>query len=250
MCYMSAPEINHIVVPDRHGEYDRTARMVDYFGLDGNQFVFLGDLLDRGKDAARLVAFVRSLGDHAITIAANHEWTTRNALAENGTTNVEVWREEVWPRYESGLLESYGCDKSWNWNINAERLRETMQETGDLDWLNSLPPYFEGDEFIALHAGPSPHMTWEEQKHQLDVASHPRLRTFNEPAQIFSHDLAGIVDIPDIVDGRIFVTGHVHFSNLPAESRRAQNRVCLASGASEPLFVYESLVDRIHTLSP
>lgn len=231
---------SYIVIPDSHGEYEKVAKVVDEQEQDTALFLFLGDVID-GPDSFRLIQLIRSLGDKAITIVGNHEWTLRNALAVGTEPEIEVWRTQIWPSYEDRLLKSYGLKPTHNWQVNAEYLREAMAATGDLEWLNRLPSYAEGRDFIAVHAGPELNHSWQEQKVYLDYASSDETRLTKEPAQIFSHTLSAVTDIPLSVDSRTFVTGHSHLAS-PIEKRTARQRVCLASnlGRGDPLFVWHS----------
>jgi hypothetical protein len=240
---------SYLVIPDSHGEYEKIARVVDEHEQDVDMFLFLGDVID-GPDSFRLVKLIRDLGNKALTIVGNHEWTLRNALTVGEEPAIEIWRTEIWPGYEDRMLESYRLNRSPNWQTNAIRLREAMVESGDLDWLNSLPPYFENGDFIAVHAGPELDHPWQNQRIYLDRASSDEARLIEEPDQIFSHRLANVTDIPRSVDNRTFVSGHYHLF-LPAEKRTARQRVCLASNlaAGAPLFVWHSVNNSIHLSS-
>lgn len=154
-------EARYTVVPDSHGQYELVARMIDRHYDMTDEFLFLGDVLN-GPDSARLIQLIRSLGYQGITIVGNHEWVGRNALSDLDDPMVDVWRTEVWPGYEEDTLQSYGIHPTGKWQRDALALREKMNETGDLDWLNSLPPYFETSQFVGVHAGPDPAYAWSD----------------------------------------------------------------------------------------
>jgi Calcineurin-like phosphoesterase len=231
---------SYLVIPDTHGEYEKVARVIDAFEPTVDRFLFLGDVID-GPDSRSLIRLIRGLGDKAITIVGNHEWVCRNALAASGEPEIGIWRKDVWPGYEDRMLESYGVKRTSDWQMNAGRLQETMMASGDLDWLNELPPYFETSDFVALHAGPIDAVPWMTQREDLDELSSDKARCANEPEQIFSRGVAGIPELSQLGDNRLFVTGHSHLS-LPVEGRITRNRIRLASnlGGGEPLFVWLS----------
>ncbi len=229
------------VIPDSHGEDEKVARVIDALESVVDKFLLLGDVFDKGPNTRKLLRLIRDLGDRAITVAGNHEWACRNALAVDDSPETDIWRTEIWPGYENQMLESYGLKRTADWQLNAAQLREVMAESGDLDWLMCLPPYIETSEFIAVHAGPVLTAAWSEQAKYLDYASSDGVRQTEEPEQIFSSDLAALIDVPASVDQRIFVTGHNHLT-LPSGARMLGRRICLASKLTdgEPLFVWHS----------
>jgi hypothetical protein len=238
--------VRYTVVPDSHGQYGLIGRMVDAHLRITDRFLFLGDVLN-GPDSANLIRLIRELGERAITIVGNHEWVGRNALTETDDPMVSVWQNEVWPGYEQSTLQSYGIHQTSNWARNAEALRETMGETGDLAWLHSLPPYYETSEFIGLHAGPDLEYPWADQAAALDQLIDYNARLYDEPAPIFSGKNGRIQNVPELVDTRTFVTGHLHL-RLPPVQRMATRKIGLASPLDRgaPLYVWQSDQNRIY----
>ncbi len=243
---MNAGELRYTVVPDSHGQYELVSRMIEAHWDITDKFLFLGDVLN-GPDSARLVQLIRQLGDKAITIVGNHEWVGRNAMTLSMDPMVEIWQTEVWPGYEEDTLQSYGIHPTKNWIRNARVLREKMTETGDLEWLHSLPPYFETSEFIAVHAGPELDYPWADQAAALDLLLPSDARLHDEPAPIFSGRNGRIQNVPILVDSRTFVTGHLHLT-LPPEQRIAERKIGLASPLDRgaPLYVWQSDQNRIY----
>lgn len=241
----SEAQFSYGIVPDTHGQYEKVGRMLDILDPFVDKILFLGDVID-GPDSKRLIQLIRSLGDKAITIVGNHEWVCRNAMADYDDVNTRIWREHMWPLYEDRLLVSYGINKTASWNYNALALRELMQENGDYEWINNLPPYYETDEFVALHAGPKPNILWTDQKSFLNMVSSPKKRHTLEPEQIFSGEIANMQIVPNDTANRVFVSGHAH-STAPVSHRMRNNRICLASNISngDPLFVWLSTQNEI-----
>jgi hypothetical protein len=238
-------QLNYLVLPDTHGEYEKVCRIVDLYENSVDKFLFLGDVID-GTNTKPLIGLIRDLGAKAITIAGNHEWVLRNALQEEPEELVGYWRDQLWSRYERDMLVNYQIQPSKVWEHNAEAIRLAMIECGHLEWLNTLPSYYETNSFVAIHAGPVRDIPWELQKKELDSLDGTNGRLQSEPCQLFSHALASVEDMPAEVDGRLFISGHSHLSaNL--EKRRAVGRVCLGSRTriGEPMFTWESCTDEI-----
>ncbi len=250
-----APESeSYVVLADLHGQYELAARALDRYDLGEVTPVIAGDFVDQGPDTARLLELLREVhAEGAVVLAGNHEWTLRNALAEDdGNPLIEGWRDLIWPDYERDTLRSYGLDRTGNWRNDAARLAERMGSTGDLEFLRAdLVPSFETEDFVVVHAGPTDEYAWSVQRTELERAAREGERLTDEPRQLFDSWLARPVAVPTYVDERVFVTGHAHLSAGP-EQRRARNRICLASWlqAGQPLYVWESGPDRIAEIPP
>lgn len=236
---------SHLVFPDTHGEYERVAHVINETEAHIDTYIFAGDVID-GPDSRRLISLIRTLGERAITIVGNHEWVCRNALDESGDPTISVWRDDVWPKYELDMLASYGIKRTPDWFQNAERLRNTMREQGDLEWLRGLRPYFETDTFVALHAGPQLDKPWSQQAMYLDAVDKGNSRLYEEPPQLFNHKLAQLQPVRDSVSIKTFVTGHDH-SSFASDNRVAEHRVCLGSrlGKGDPLFVWDAATKQV-----
>lgn len=239
--------LSYLVLPDSHGEYERVAHIIKQTDKAFDIYVFLGDVLD-GHNSAQLMQLIRGLGERAVTIAGNHEWVCRNALSVADDPAVEIWRDQVWPGYEDNVLTSYGLQRTPDWQQNAAALRATMQERGDLEWLEGLRPYVETDQFIGVHAGPKLNIAWTLQAQELDGLDTTPTRLADEPPQLFSHALAQLQAVPETVSEKTFVTGHGH-SQLAWNQRAAGRRVCLASNVTrgEPFYVWDALTRQIST---
>ena len=120
---------------DIHGEYDLFCRLLEKAGFsDPDKLYVLGDILDKGKDAFRLLDLIRSL-PNARVLMGNHEYAFlsyyRNAAAEaNGDEG----------RLEKKVKEYFPVEKS---SFLPERM----------EFLLSLPYFIEGKTFLAVHAG-------------------------------------------------------------------------------------------------
>lgn len=259
---LSPPESGYIVFPDTHGQYDRVATALDFYDLDKVQTVFLGDYVDFGPQIPKLVGLVRSVG--AIALVGNHEWILRNSLA-HPTHRLSVhWRDHEWRKYEGGTVEQYGIPRTDDWLLNSLRLKEVLEENGDWDFFTGLEPFFESDNFIAVHAGPLERFPWSVQATQLARRAnwHNRL-SYPAPPQIFDFKLADANEHAWSVKGKKFIKGHQHYHTpsgprsknrayLAPDRRIGKTAVRLASALrhGEPLFVWESESDSIRAFPP
>lgn len=115
-----------LIVGDIHGCYDELQELLDKAGLsDGDEIIAIGDLVDRGPDSARTLAFFRSRAD-ARSLMGNHE-----------RKHVRSYRGEIEPAASQII---------------------TRHQIGDLDYpaavqyMDSLPRYLELPDAILVHA--------------------------------------------------------------------------------------------------
>lgn len=242
-------ELRWTLFPDLHSEYDRFARAVEYHYAHTDMFGILGDVVD-GPYPRKTIALIRSLGDMVVTISGNHEWVLRNAMSDYDTDAATAWAEEIWPKYEVGMLAAYGLHKvstGQGWKKKAELLRSCMEQDGTLQWLDGLPTYLETPSFVGIHAGPYSDVPWVVQAEQLDVQSQVSRRIYEQPDQLFSKVNGRIMPVPSDIDGRVFITGHMH-ADFSINQRRLPGRIGLASRLTlgDPLYTWTSEDDVIH----
>lgn len=257
----------HVVIPDLHGEHEMAERVIDaYIDFPDVNFVFLGDVLDRRgittdseKGVSRTLEHIRLLGERAVMVIANHEWYPLAAMF----SHEGVYKEaaiETWLGLESRrspeihTLSSYDLDKTDD--DVAEKFKSALLKAGHLAILTQAMPYFETDQFIAVHAGVDPFIAWAKQKDDLrDTARDMAHGVFRDnPPQWFSMDLA--VDTRPIVGTpKTVVSGHAHHlqnnftdNRLPFKTSRDRSlhdgkRIRLASQLNaprrQPLFVWQ-----------
>jgi len=147
-------------IGDTHGEPDHLARLLGRFpALDGDDtIVFLGDYLDRGPRVKELVAQVMSLPDRTparvVCLRGNHEDAWLRVIREG-------WDEFV-------LVPGNGC-LATSRSFTGGRPPEPGEEPGNadmsamttgeffppavVDWLSSLPHWYEDPHAIYVHAG-------------------------------------------------------------------------------------------------
>jgi hypothetical protein len=255
---------DHVVIPDLHGEISFAERVVERYGDKGVRFVFLGDIFDRKTNGSvdpergvcRTMELIRSLGDQAVLLRANHELYALGALHEKNEElrrrKIAFWLGKGSLRIESNTLASYGVDAD---SPSAmEDFRQALQESGHHSLLASAKPYHETPRFIATHAGIKPEQNWDLQKATLRHADVLMLEgdySSFEPPQWFSLELAADAQ-PVACTDRVVVSGHAHtvtggkikpkYPIQRTRERQINNRVRLATnlnGGKDPLLVWQ-----------
>lgn len=123
------------VISDIHGEYELLISLLERIGFSAKDSLYVcGDIIDKGPESIRLAKFISKL-ENAYCIIGNHEY--------------------AFLKFYHSILES----SPDNFDEALKKLQDYFPEDGHLldwdlvDWLDSLPPYIEEDEFICVHAG-------------------------------------------------------------------------------------------------
>lgn len=131
-----------IVVGDIHGCYKELKQLIvdlkdnQEYNKDTDRLIFLGDYIDRGKDSRKVIQYIKELqeeNDNVIALMGNHE----KMCIEYITYNDNNWLNNGY----QATLKSYGGYK------------ELMK---DIEWMKSLPLYYEDENYIYVHAGINP----------------------------------------------------------------------------------------------
>lgn len=144
-----------IVIGDVHGCYNELKALIKKlersgeYNKEADKLVFLGDYIDRGKDSHKAVGFIRNLqkyNKNVVALMGNHEDMLLNYIN--------------------------GVDDSWTWNGHEATIESykgyTKHFNNDIEWMRSLPLYYEDEHFIYVHAGINIDKPMEEQnKHTL-----------------------------------------------------------------------------------
>jgi serine/threonine protein phosphatase 1 len=147
------PREHILAVGDLHARHDLLERLLDELLPTlppRTRLVFLGDYIDRGPDAAKVVQRLIDLGrqrPETVFLMGNHERMLLDAL--------EGVRVPIF-LYNGGLetLASYGLGPD-----DIGRLPEAH-----LDFLRGLRLYYETDAYIFVHAGLRPGVALERQE--------------------------------------------------------------------------------------
>jgi serine/threonine protein phosphatase 1 len=186
------------IIGDVHGYYDKLLRLVKKLP-ENARLAFVGDLIDRGPDSAKVIAFVRD-GGH-LCVRGNHEEFMIAQRPEPG----KAWKKDdayyLWMENGGGAtLASYGLHdyEALRRGGTSPRLAPFFR---DIEWLDALPYYAEPDgcnvngrRVVVSHASVS--QIWEQRF--TDESAFNALVTVNR-------------DLPVPVEGIFNVFGHTPF---------------------------------------
>jgi serine/threonine protein phosphatase 1 len=133
-----------IIIGDIHGHYDALMSLVKMIDPNSDdQIYFLGDLIDRGPNSAKVVEFV--MNNDYPCLRGNHEEMLINILGGD-EINAELFQSWL---YNGGAPTMTSYDN----NIPVEHI----------DWMKSLPNYLDLGDIWLVHAGVAPNMSIAEQ---------------------------------------------------------------------------------------
>lgn len=138
-----------IVIGDVHGHYDALSKLLDEISpTTEDEIYFLGDLIDRGPKSAQVVQLVKD--NNYNCILGNHEIMLLEALG-NEQLNHQAF--QAW-------LHNGG-------NATVMSYGHKMPPLDHIDWIKSLPFYFDLGDYWLVHAGVDPrlHLT-QQSPHQ------------------------------------------------------------------------------------
>jgi hypothetical protein len=144
----SLPEGPLDLVGDIHGEIEAMERLLALLGYrsdgshpEGRHLVFLGDLVDRGRDSIAVVAQVRDMvrAGHASCVLGNHEL---NLLLEKRREGNEWYWGEVQELREGGRV--------------PQNLADASTQAWIREFLSELPLVLMREDLRAVHAAWSP----------------------------------------------------------------------------------------------
>lgn len=203
-------------IGDVHGWADRLERVL---AQAEGQIVFLGDLVDRGPDAAAVVGRVRDLciDGRARAVMGNHEFGMVRSL---GLPEAGIPGDSLLERH---WLQAYGGQRTAaSYGHPAGGAPLARAAAVDLAWMAGLPWCIEGraggKRYIAVHAG----LDRRPWRVQLCEFSHPLpywSPTSALPRDLYAKDRLGVVpdDLPDDV---VVISGHVPLPQPLLQSRR------------------------------
>jgi serine/threonine protein phosphatase 1 len=143
---MSTSGQRQIIIGDVHGHYQGLMNLLDTIApSEADQIYFLGDLIDRGPQSAQVVDFVRDKG--YLSLLGNHEQMLIDAFPNN---QIHQHSFQSW-LYAGGntTIDSYGG--------NTQHLLEHVQ------WMRTLPLYWDIGDAWLVHAGVDPRKAFETQ---------------------------------------------------------------------------------------
>jgi serine/threonine protein phosphatase 1 len=169
-----------IIIGDVHGHYNTLQNLLDAIAPNQDEEVyFLGDLIDRGPDSAKVVDFVMNSGYGCVR--GNHEEMLLQIIEQGIDVEDLIY---AW-LYNGGqaTLTSYKN------NIPTEHIK----------WLQNLPMYLDLGDLWLVHAGLNPDLTLEEH----DVSQFCWIRSeFHSMTEAYFQD-------------KLIITGHTITFTLP-----------------------------------
>jgi len=111
-----------------------------------DHIVFLGDLVDRGEQAALtievLVDLVKKYPDQVFFVRGNHDWMLQNFLMTGN---------QGWFQYLQTTLDNY--KEVWNLpDINPDTITQALLNKGFREITARMIPYYETNEILGTHA--------------------------------------------------------------------------------------------------
>src|SRR5512145_3181090 len=134
----------HYFIGDIHGYLDQLIACIEKIRgemKESDRIVFLGDYIDRGPMSYEVVDYLISFSKKhdSVFLKGNHEAMFLDYVAGND---------------KSGIYLNNGGTatiKSYRKNLNEFKIPEKH-----MDFYRNLRLYYEGDDFIAVHAGLNP----------------------------------------------------------------------------------------------
>lgn len=134
-----------IVIGDVHGHYDTLMTLLDAIAPTRDDAIyFLGDLIDRGPQSAKVVEFVKQSSYPCLL--GNHEQMLLDILGDGEIYGPAL---QAW-LYSGGhsTVNSYGEN-----GVNPDHI----------EWMRTLPTYIDLGDVWLVHAGVHPRMPIEKQ---------------------------------------------------------------------------------------
>jgi serine/threonine protein phosphatase 1 len=178
----------HIAIGDVHGHYDGLRKLVELCKLTSeDSLYFLGDLIDRGPDSAKVVKWVRE--NNYPCLLGNHEIMLLHSFNEGNIDEIAVrhWLQAGGKE----TLESYG--------------KGGVPQV-DIDWIASLPCYIDLGGVWLVHAGVDPTLPLEKQTTEQfcwvrEDFFRADYRYFPDKVTIVGHTIT--FTLPDVPSGNI-----------------------------------------------
>ena len=142
---------NIFAIGDIHGCYEKLRELMDRLPYEPgkDRLVFLGDYIDRGSDSARVLDYLCQLREdnpNMICLLGNHEYL----LLEYSRNHDPVLLPYLRKMGVDATVNSYQPDGGFN----TDPLSFLPPE--HLDFLSSLKPYWQTEDYIFVHAGLEP----------------------------------------------------------------------------------------------
>lgn len=204
------------VVGDIHGRCAQLLNLLDMLPRDpaNDTLVFLGDLIDRGADAPGCVEHILKLTrenpDRVICLRGNHEQMLLDFLAGHSS----IWLTPV-----TGGERTFEQYTGEHVRVHSEQDLESMRQLFEqsfplehLEFMESLPYYYEDEHAIYVHAG-------------LDEGKHPS--ESSPMSLLWLRDM----DFYKNYRGKPCVFGHTPTPLLPLRGRLGRHGIYISHSA-------------------
>lgn len=186
--------MTRVAVGDVHGRYDLLGALLSTLADDGrlgrDELVFLGDMVDRGKQSYLVVNEVKNLTEagHAKAIRGNHEHMMLEDIA-SGDWCGDRFKASLWRQNGGGkTIESYGG----TWPKKNQWLDLFIKEHAE--WMRGLPLFYETDHWWFSHAPMANRQAFQLGLHRIDedglLWASPYLLGERYPEDEFAVDMA------------------------------------------------------------
>lgn len=164
--------IRTLAISDIHGCYDEFNTLLNTveYNPEQDKLILLGDYVDRGLKSKEVVEQVKSLVEEwgVIALKGNHDQMMIDAFNKED-------EDERWLRNGAlQTIESYCGQDSFIDGFEQDTYMEAKKYIKNhyahhLEFLNTLPLYYETDNHIFVHAGINPiHENWKESQSTRD----------------------------------------------------------------------------------
>jgi serine/threonine protein phosphatase 1 len=194
------------VIPDIHGYVKTVTSLVGDLirPMRSDELYFLGDYVDRGPDSRGVLDFIRSLqksGYNVTALRGNHEDIMVDLY------DADIRSKNPWWFNFSNKKHSTWLDMGGRQTLASFNVQHIREIPGDyIEWMRSLPYYFELEKFVLVHAG----LNFRIENPFEDLQSMLWLREYEIK--------------PEKIGGRKIIHGHVPV-NIELISQSIQNRV-------------------------
>ena len=241
------PPENFVVFSDLHGR----PKLLEALAKNYSEALLIsnGDLIG-GPDTKCAIDIALDLG--IIALFGNHEWFVNLLLNTEDPEIIQDLAVSGHQEYLSNIYASYGVSKHTVGLGNKkaqtllQKLKDTITDKGHREFFGTLLPYYETDQFLAIHAGLKSNKLWDSVfPHQSQRVEVDNLTWQDKPIQIFDDVEFNLSKRPSLTAGLVktLITGHYH-SDETAEDRStfSGRRIRLGGpqNPDDPLYVWES----------
>lgn len=161
------------VIPDIHGMYYELklilSRILPLRRTGGCQdmLIFLGDYIDRGIYGPEVIDLVidikKKQPEQIICLKGNHELMLYDNITKKTDVDYyKMWMENGGEETLGRYLNRIGSDVQNPYLYDRRRIRDIVPSE-HIDFIESLIPYYETDEYIFVHGGCDPNVPLKDQ---------------------------------------------------------------------------------------